>query len=1268
MKFNIKLISGSHFFVGSIALVRNKEVELDSDELTDLEKTMLLRYNTPPSYFEASHNLFEILVVEDLCGIPSNKTDKPYAILISEDGKIVSGMAEPTAEITIKIGDDIVATAVADSEGKFSTDFDPALTDGTVLSITAIKPPKTESDKVEKTVEVMTIVLPPKDLQWATDYEIKGKTEVATTVECTLPDNSKVLSNESTDGNFSITLAKAVKPGVFVSLLSKKTVGSQEIKSTVVQFEGQYLVPVPTDVIINTEGTNITGKVLDGQKVDIKVNSKAAVEVSTVNGVFNYTFSTSLVDQDKVQVRAKDTKNSVNSEYVSYTFTAVEIVKLTTPVDVKIEGLQLTGKLVDGDIAKIKILDQEYDATPKDSKEFTYDLPTNPVGTPVAVRAYDGINTDSDEIVVEYPFRLFDPTINQLDRNTLEGEAPYLEGKYQRVFLKLKDSGEVISQAPVSTDGLYHMLVVPDVVVEGTEVTLEVEDEDTQEVVVSVEYTWKGTVLASLVDFKIEDTEIRGKAPEGDKVILYVIPESSGVLGKETRVEVNIDLTTREFTHAINMARLEENAIVVGFAIDNNKNASETSVLEYKHVTLDDPTDLKVIVEEGKGYVTGKSVYNFITVVADTKEGPEVGYIIKGTESEDFKVELKEVGGSNTLVFEAGKKFYVQASDDKGEISRFVEVISTVAVKTLESPVNLLITADSKLRGKQIEGTKIVVKKDDIVIKTEAVALNSDFEIQLEEEAGDTEIFVYSEDEVGNKSVELSVLYPKKLKAPTDLTITRDGDKFSCKVLEGNVLVYSINEGEEVRVPISDLLPTISLQSKLRDGDIIHVHVLDTIFNNYSEKVSISFISPPNKPRDIEISGDGSTIYATVDTNCHLAVKVNGGESQYFAVDVGGNYSGGNFSSILENGDRLEIYVVKGDYITVSSDIEVIIFYFKPYRPSDILLSELGGSITFTLTNETEEPIIRVNSGEPLSFTKDGLKIKAKFEPYLIQGDKVQVSVKDTESGLESRITEINFKGVDITPTDLKIMKSMHRVVGKTPRRCNVQVTANDGKKTLGIVPNAEGDFYMLLSPTVLEGDYIFVTTTLTVGGESISSEPQKVESFILNRLLEQPKNLVISEDRYSISGDAEEGTVAMLNGSEQVEAEIVDKKFTARYLEPIELDFRISLYVLDEYENNSETLSFYPEPNPPVNPVHTLEGSIVIQVPPLYGDTNVMTILVNDEIQKIHTLGEETSLTIDLGISIKEEDEIKIFFTSNYGEDSVVSDSILSILDSNTA
>ncbi len=152
--------------------------------------------------------------IEDLVAGAKNKTANPIIDPMKKGATTISGTAEDGATVTIKVGEEVVATVVARG-GNYTTTVDP-LEEGAVVTVQAVLAPKTPSNEVTVTVGVDPSGLNQaiKDGETALDkHPNDPKTPADEKLEQAIEDGKKLVneSGNAKDGVTQDQLDKAEK-------------------------------------------------------------------------------------------------------------------------------------------------------------------------------------------------------------------------------------------------------------------------------------------------------------------------------------------------------------------------------------------------------------------------------------------------------------------------------------------------------------------------------------------------------------------------------------------------------------------------------------------------------------------------------------------------------------------------------------------------------------------------------------------------------------------------------------------------------------------------------------------------------------------------------------------------------------------------------------------------------------------------------------------------------------------------------------------------
>lgn len=302
--------------------------------------------------------------------------DAPTDLAVSNDGKTVTGNAEPGSTVTIRDPNgNVIGTGTAGSDGKFTVDLNTPQTNGEQLTAEAKDPAGNTSPTTSVTAHDTTAPGAPSDLNInAEGTTLTGKAEAGSTVKIT-DSEGNVLGTGKADGNgnFTITLTSPQTDGERLSVTATDAAGNQSSPSnitapTVVEEAINLLRSVVDDV------GSITGALTSGQSTDdsrptfsgrgtagttinifdngVKIGS---VQVGS-DGNWSYTPTTPLKDGNHSIVATG--ASAPDSSVTGFGFT-VDTIKPAAPTDLvtAADGASISGKAEAGSTVVIKDAD-----------------------------------------------------------------------------------------------------------------------------------------------------------------------------------------------------------------------------------------------------------------------------------------------------------------------------------------------------------------------------------------------------------------------------------------------------------------------------------------------------------------------------------------------------------------------------------------------------------------------------------------------------------------------------------------------------------------------------------------------------------------------------------------------------------------------------------------------------------------------------------------------------------------------------------------------
>ncbi|MFU2128334.1 Ig-like domain-containing protein [Gallibacterium anatis] len=268
---------------------------------------------------------------------PSDTTppSQPTDVVIKNDGKQITGKAEPGSKITIK--DDqgnVIANGKADEQGNFSIDLNPPKNNGEKVEVTATDNAGNTSKPTDVTAPDPDITPPnkPDNLDVSDDgTHVTGTAEPGSTV--TVKDeNGKEIGTATAgdNGKFDVTINPPKTNGEELTVEAKDEAGNPSQPNTV-KADDSTPPAKPENLGVSDDGTRVTGTAEPGSTVTVKDEKDNVIGTGKANeedGKFDITLDEPKTALEELSVTATDNANNEsNSEKV----TAPLVVPKTKP-------------------------------------------------------------------------------------------------------------------------------------------------------------------------------------------------------------------------------------------------------------------------------------------------------------------------------------------------------------------------------------------------------------------------------------------------------------------------------------------------------------------------------------------------------------------------------------------------------------------------------------------------------------------------------------------------------------------------------------------------------------------------------------------------------------------------------------------------------------------------------------------------------------------------------------------------------------------------
>ncbi|MFU2132012.1 Ig-like domain-containing protein [Gallibacterium anatis] len=266
---------------------------------------------------------------------PSDTTppSQPTDVVIKNDGKQITGKAEPGSKITIK--DDqgnVIANGKADEQGNFSIDLNPPKNNGEKVEVTATDDAGNTSTPTDVIASDSTPPNKPKNLDVSDNgTHVTGTAEPGSTV--TVKDeNGKEIGTATAgdNGKFDVTINPPKTNGEELTVEAKDEAGNPSQPNTV-KADDSTPPAKPENLDVSDDGTRVTGTAEPGSTVTVKDEQGNVIGTGKANeedGKFDITLDEPKTALEELSVTATDNANNEsNSEKV----TAPLVVPKTKP-------------------------------------------------------------------------------------------------------------------------------------------------------------------------------------------------------------------------------------------------------------------------------------------------------------------------------------------------------------------------------------------------------------------------------------------------------------------------------------------------------------------------------------------------------------------------------------------------------------------------------------------------------------------------------------------------------------------------------------------------------------------------------------------------------------------------------------------------------------------------------------------------------------------------------------------------------------------------
>ncbi|WP_418303035.1 Ig-like domain-containing protein [Neobacillus drentensis] len=982
--------------------------------------------------------------------------EKPAVNEVTDKDNLVTGLAEVSSKVQVKVGSSVLGTGTAGVDGKFNISI-PAQKAGTELII--ISTDKAGNVSETTTVLVKDITAPIKPMvNEVTDQDtsITGEAELGSKIEARVNGSLLESATASEDGKFTLTIPSQKAGTELVITAADKFGNVSEVTSVVVKDVTAPEKPMVEEV--TDKDTIVIGQAEAGSRVEVKVNGLVfGTGTAGVDGQYKVTIEVQKAGTELVIIATDKVGNvSETSLVVVKDVTAPDkpVVNEVTDKDSNVSGQAEAGSKVEVKVNGTVI----GTGTAREDGQFTVAISAQKAGTELVIVAKDkaGNVSETTTVVVKDVTAPDKPVVNEVtDKDTTVTGQAEAGSK-----VEVKVNGSVIGTGMAGEDGQYK--VTTEVQKAGTELVIIATDKadnvsETTTVVVR-DVTAPEQPLANEVTDK--DTSVTGQAEAGAKVEVKVNGSviGTGTAGEDGQYKVNID------------AQKAGTELVI-IATDKAGNVSESTTVVIRDVTAPE----KPVVNE----VTDKDT----TVTGQAEAGSKVevkvnGTVIgTGTAGEDGQYEV------TMDVQRAGTELVIIATDKAGNVSE----TTTVVIRDVTAPekpvVNEVTDKDTTVTGQAEAGSKVEVKVNGSVIGTGTAGEDGQYKVTIDVQKAGTELVIIATDKAGNVS-ETTTVVVRDVTAPEqplanevtdkDTSVTGQaeaGAKVEVKV-NGSVIGTG-TAGEDGQYKV-----TIDVQ---KAGTELVISATDNS-GNVSEQnaVMVKDATSPTKPVVSTVSDRDTTITGVAEPGSKVEVKANDSLIGTGTAGQDGKYK----VTIRVQKAGTILAIIATDAAGNESEAATIKVLDKT-EPAVLIVN--------TVSDKSKEVTGKTEAGATVSIII-GTKIYAakadtngNFKviiPAQKAGTKLIVTAKDAAGNSVAKSITVLDKTAPVVPSVTTVTDLVKVVTGKAEAGAIVTVTI--GTKRYIAKADLKGNFKVTI-PVQKAGTKVVVTAKDAAGNVSVA-------------------------------------------------------------------------------------------------------------------------------------------------------------------------------------
>ncbi|ANI01804.1 adhesin [Pseudomonas putida SJTE-1] len=1021
--------------------------------------------------------------------------DSPSNLAIDADGTTVTGTAPAGTRVEVHDANGtLIGSAIANADGSFSIELNPAQANGELLDVVAIDDGGVSSLPAQITAPDITAPAAPTELAVSADGSvITGRAEPGSTVRIVAADGTELgTAVVGPTGVFSLNLNPPQVDGEVLQATATDAAGNTSVTSSVTapDIDGGDTTPpeAPTNLVIGLAGSQLSGRGEAGTTVQVRDAAGNILATGTVaaDGTFTATLNPAVNDGSTLQVTLTDAAGNVSQPG---SVTSADLLPPAQPTDLAlVDGVTFTGRGEPGATVQVRDAAGNLIGTGVVGADGLLSLTLSPAqanGEALDVRLVDAAGNSS----IPLEFTAPDITPPEAVTDILVGPGgTALSGRGEPgATVEVRDaSGTVIGTGVVGANGTFLIDLAP-AAQPGEQLSL-VQTDPSGNASVATEYDVPLTTAPdspSNLAIDADGTTLTGTAPAGTRVEVH---DANGTL-----IGTVVAGPDGSFTVTLDPAQANGELLDV-VAIDDGGVSSLPTQITAPDITAPAaPTEL--VINADGSVVTGRAEPGSTVRVLAADGTTVLGSVVVGaTGSFSITLDPPQIDG---------EVLQVTATDAAGNASTASNLtapdIDGGDTTPPQTPTNLVISAaGSQLSGRGEAGTSVQVRDDaGTVVATGTVNPDGTFAITLNPAITDgSTLQVTLTDTAGNVSQPGSVAAPDLLAPaqPTELALV-DGVTFTGRGEPGATVQVRNATGSLIGTGLvnEDGTFSVTLFPAQANGEALDIRVVDAAGNSSTPLAfTAPDVTPPAAVSNVVVGADGLVLSGRGEAGATVQVRdANGSVIGTATVGANGTFFV-DLTPAAQPGEQLSLVQTDASGNASEALQYEVPATTTPASPSDLVVAANGASITGTAPTGSRVEVHDANGTLVGSVVVGaGGTFTVILNPAQANGELLDVVAIDG-TGASSLPVQIAAPDITppVTPSELAISANGSEVTGRAEVGSTVRVLAADGTTVLGsVVVDATGSFSITLDPPQVSGEVLQVTATDAAGNTSTAGD-----------------------------------------------------------------------------------------------------------------------------------------------------------------------------------